>query len=104
MSEIFNTISPEVFDAIGVAGFALYVLNYGLLTVQRLKSEQVAYFVLNWLAASLVLIGLMASFNLASALIQVFWIAISTVGIYIRLRRRRTPQFESIRNRGFTAS
>ncbi|MEY1556546.1 hypothetical protein AB3Y40_13015 [Yoonia sp. R2331] len=100
----FGSISHEVYDAIGVAGFALYVLNYGLLTVQRNWAAHVSYFVINWFAASLVLIGLMASFNLASAMIQIFWIVISTIGIIIRLRRRRTPEFSSLRNRGFTPS
>ncbi len=102
MDSTLDAIRPEIYDAIGVAGFALYVLNYGLLTVQRDWSAHVTYFVINWLAASLVLVGLMASFNLASAMIQIFWIVISTVGIIIRLRRRRKPQFQSIRNRGFT--
>ena len=36
--------------------------------------------------ASLVLTGLMNSFDLASALIQIFWICISSIGILIRVR------------------
>lgn len=92
MTPIFN-VPPSVFDAIGIAGFAVYVLNYALLTLSKLKSEHIAYFVLNWLAATLVLIGLTHSFNLASALIQVFWIAISTIGIIIRVRRKRQGPF-----------
>ena len=104
MITTWGSISPEVFDAIGIAGFALYVLNYGLLTLQRDWSARVSYFAINWMAASFVLIGLTSSFNLASAMIQIFWIAISTVGIVIRMRRRRQPRFESMRNRGFTAT
>lgn len=87
MNEFIGQMSPEVYDAIGVAGFGLYVMNYSLLTLDKLRSQHVAYFILNFCAASMVLIGLLHSFNLASALIQVFWIGISTVGIIMRVRR-----------------
>lgn len=99
MFDFVTQVPPEVFDAIGVAGFGLYVLNYVLLTVQRTRSDQVSYFVLNWLAATMVLIGLTTAFNLAAALIQIFWIAISTVGIVLRCRRsvKSDAAFESSR-------
>lgn len=99
MTEYFYALPPELYDAIGVAGFGLYVLNYSLLTFQRVRSEQASYFALNWLAASMVLIGLINAFNLAAALIQIFWIVISTVGMFIRLRKKRTiaPAFETNR-------
>ncbi len=79
----------SLFEVIGVTGFVLYVINYGLLTIGKLTSQQAGYFVLNWLAATFVLIGLMSSFNLASALIQVFWIVISSWGIYVRFGRAK---------------
>ncbi len=77
----------SLFDVVGVTGFCLYVMNYTLLTLHRLTSHSIAYFVINWLAAACVLFGLMAAFNLAAALIQLFWIVISTVAIVLRLRR-----------------
>jgi hypothetical protein len=89
----FNTLPTEVLDAVGVAGFGLYVLNYGLLTVQRVQSHQICYFVINGLAAAMVLVGLMSAFNLASALIQIFWIVISIAAIIIRMRKRQAPVF-----------
>lgn len=90
---ILSTVPTEVLDAIGVAGFGLYVLNYGLLTLQRVQSHQARYFIVNGLAATMVLIGLMSAFNLAAALIQIFWIVISSIAIVIRLRKRTTPFF-----------
>lgn len=78
----------SLFEVIGVTGFVLYVINYGLLTVGKLTSQQAGYFMINWLAATFVLIGLMSSFNLASALIQIFWIVISSWGIYVRFARK----------------
>jgi len=82
-----STLPPVAFEVIGITGFGLYVLNYALLTVQKLDTEHVTYFVINLLAASMVLIGLMHTFNLASAMIQTFWIAISIWAIVMRIKR-----------------
>ncbi|GGX65212.1 hypothetical protein GCM10007385_37930 [Tateyamaria omphalii] len=79
----------HIYEVIGILGFALYVINYGLLTTRCLSGDCLTYFAINLIAASCVLLGLMASFNLASALIQIFWVAMSIIGILIRLRRRR---------------
>jgi hypothetical protein len=88
MIGILDKLDPTVLDAIGVAGFGLYVLNYTLLTFRRIKTECVLYFVINGTAASMVLVGLSSSFNLASAMIQIFWVGISIVAIIIRLRSK----------------
>lgn len=74
-------------EVIGILGFVLYVLNYSLLTTRWLNSDCLIYFVINLAAAGCVLIGLTASFNLAAALIQVFWVLMSIIGILVRLRR-----------------
>jgi hypothetical protein len=79
--------STDMAELVGVAGFFLYVANYGMLTLRFLSGHSVTYFALNLVAASFVLIGLTASFNLASALIQVFWVAMSLVGIALHMRR-----------------
>lgn len=99
MIAFLSDLPPELYDAIGVAGFGLYVLNYSLLTFHKVRSEQAIYFAVNWLAASMVLIGLINAFNLAAALIQIFWILISSVGLVIRLRKKPdvTPSFETHR-------
>lgn len=92
MTSFINNLDPTVFDAIGVGGFGLYVLNYTLLTFRRIRTECVLYFVINGAAATMVLIGLSASFNLAAAMIQIFWVGISIVAIIIRLRSKvETP-------------
>lgn len=89
MQNIFDFYGPTLFDAIGVAGFGLYVLNYTMLTFQMVKSESIIYFVINGSAATMVLIGLTNAFNLAAAMIQIFFICISCVAIVVRLRARR---------------
>ena len=75
-----------MYDAIGLLGFGLYVLSYFLLTTHRLDSRTSAYFVINLIAASLVLVSLIGAFNLASLLIQVFWIVVSILAIARRYR------------------
>lgn len=84
MSNFYVSIPPSLFEAIGVAGFILYVANYALLTFQHITSQSKTFFVINMFAASFVLIGLIQSFNLASALIQCFWIVISITAIVLR--------------------
>ena len=82
--------TANVAEVIGVSGFVLYICNYLLLTFRYVGGNTVLYFSLNLAAASAVLVGLTHSFNLASALIQVFWIAISLIGISLRWRSNRT--------------
>ena len=87
------SVPPLFFDCAGVVGFGLYVLNYTLLSLNRLTSNSQIYFALNLIAASLVLLGLTHSFNLASALIQGFWIVLSLTALVLRRSpaQRTTP-------------
>lgn len=84
-----SAIPTDILEAIGIIGFGLYVLNYTLLTVQKVHSDQLRYFFVNLMAAACVLIGLSAAFNLAAALIQIFWITISITAIFLRVSRSR---------------
>lgn len=83
--------SQSFVELLGVAGFFLYVLNYTLLTFRILTGDSLTYFAINFCAASFVLAGLMNSFNLAAALVQIFWICMSTLAIILRLVRRNPP-------------
>ena len=88
MTHLISVSDPQVFEMIGVAGFGLYVLNYTLLTFHKLDSHDTVYFGINLVAACFVLVGLTVSFNLASAMIQTFWVLISIAAICIRLKAR----------------
>ncbi len=68
-------------ESIGVLGFIFYMLSYFLLLTGKIKGTHNSYIIMNFIAASCVLISLIHNFNLASALIQVFWIMISVVGL-----------------------
>ncbi len=76
-------------DLLGVIGFGLYVANYTALTNRWLSCESLTFFCINLSAAVLVLIGLSVNFNLASAMIQTFWIVLSSWAIVLRLIRPR---------------
>ncbi len=68
-------------ELIGMFGVSLYVLSYYLLQRGKLEGQGLTYVVMNLAAASFVLISLTKDFNLASAVIQGFWITISALGI-----------------------
>ncbi len=74
---------------LGVAGFILYMASFAALQLEMIDGHGLIYPLSNVLAASLVLVSLTAEWNLASALIQVSWITIGTIGVAVRLRRSR---------------
>lgn len=79
-------------DLVGNLGVALIVLAYLGLQIGRLDSHALSYSILNGLGASLILVSLWFNFNLSSFIIEIFWLAISGVGIVLALRRRHARQ------------
>jgi hypothetical protein len=78
----------ELPELAGLAGFALYMGSYLLLNAGSLDGRSYGYAAMNLAAAACVLVSLTESFNLASALIQASWIAISLFGL-VRLWHKR---------------
>ncbi|CAN0601895.1 unnamed protein product [Ectocarpus sp. 12 AP-2014] len=76
--------SETFFRFIGVVGFGLYVTNYSLLSSRVVSSESIGFFFMNTVAAAFVLASNYVEFNLASVMIQVFWIAIGFKAMAIR--------------------
>lgn len=83
----------HMIEFVGVLGFGLYVLNYTLLTTRVISGNSLQFFAVNLTAASCVLIGLTVSFNLASALIQIFWVVMSLIGITLNMIRPPVEPF-----------
>lgn len=85
-----------IWTAAGLLGAALYLTAYGALQLGFLRGSSVAYTVLNLAAASFVLLSLVEAFNVSSLLIQVFWIALSIIGLarmaWARNRMRFTDE------------
>ena len=78
------------YDILGTVGVAVIILSYILLQIERLRSEHLAYSLLNAAGATLILVSLLYSFNFPSFVVEFFWLAISLFGIgkyFLRHRR-----------------
>ncbi|MEM1161516.1 MAG: cyclic nucleotide-binding domain-containing protein [Pseudomonadota bacterium] len=69
------------YQAAGYVGVAFYIGSYALLQFGLIQGRGYLYAFLNLIGASLVLISLAEAYNLASAIIQITWITISSIGI-----------------------
>lgn len=75
-------------DAIGIFGTVLVVLAYYLLQLERTDPRGLTYNVINLVGASCLLLSLCFTFNLASFIIEIFWIGASLIGLWKFWRRR----------------
>lgn len=76
-------------DAVGMTGTILVVLAYFLLQLERIEASSLGYNALNLVGAVLLLISLLVNFNLASFVIEIFWIAASVIGLWRWFQRRK---------------
>ncbi len=79
----------SIWEVCGLCGAMLYAFSYLLAAFDRLPSQSPLYYLSKLVAAVLVMISLIHSFNLASVVIQLFFIAISVIGICRHLDARR---------------
>jgi len=77
------------YDIIGTLGVAIIVITYVLLQIERVRSDQLVYSLLNAIGASLILVSLYFDFNLPSVVVEFFWLLISMFGIGKYLTRRK---------------
>ncbi len=76
-------------NIIGLIGTALVVGTYFLMQLNKLDPKGLRFNLLNLCGATFLLISLLVHFNLASFIIEVFWIAASLIGIYNYWRSKR---------------
>lgn len=69
-------------DLVGLIGVILIVVTYLLLQLEKLKSNDLAYSLMNAIGASLIVLSLLVNFNLSALLMEVFWVLISLLGVY----------------------
>ncbi|WP_231871057.1 hypothetical protein [Halioglobus sp. HI00S01] len=79
----------DLTDLLGMTGTALVVIAYLLLQLERIAATSLTYNTLNLISAILLLISLCVNFNLASFVIELFWIAASLIGLYKYVQRRQ---------------
>ncbi|TRX56939.1 CBU_0592 family membrane protein [Thalassomonas sp. M1454] len=69
-------------DIIGMMGTVLVVLAFFLIQMNKIDPKSLNYNLLNLIGAILLLISLCINFNLASFVIEIFWIIASIVGLF----------------------
>lgn len=93
-----------IYAVFGFLGVALYLGSYAALQTGYIRGQGGLYALLNLGAASCVLVSLVEAFNMSSAIIQIFWIVISIVGLtrmYLLQRRIHFSPEEAELVRGF---
>ena len=83
-------IWPEI---IGFSGAILFLISYALLQTGKMKADSFSYSFVNLLAASMILISLMYSWNFPAVFIETAWIIVSAYGIlkcFTRAKRQKT--------------
>lgn len=76
------------YDILGTVGVGIIILTYILLQIERIRSEQLLYSLLNAAGASLILVSLYYDFNFPSFIVEFFWLLISLFGIGKYLLRK----------------
>ncbi len=69
------------YDVIGSIGVATIILTYILLQIEKIKSDRLAYSVLNALGAGMIVFSLIYSFNFSALIVESLWVLISLYGI-----------------------
>jgi hypothetical protein len=77
------------YDLVGSAGVFVIILTYVLLQSEKIRSDALAYSLLNALGASLIIVSLVYSFNFSAFIVEFFWLLISLFGIARYFLRRR---------------
>ncbi len=93
ISETYNNLIqiPEVKfigHIVGLLGMSCIVIAYYLIERGKLDRGDARYYVLNLAGAALLEVSLLINFNLGSFVIEIFWIAISIVGL-LRIQRAK---------------
>lgn len=76
-------------NIIGLLGVFLILVAYFLIQTGKLTSDDLAFPLLNGIGALLHLYSLFYYWNVASFVIEIFWVGISVYGVWKVLRARR---------------
>ncbi len=76
------------YDILGTLGVAIIIVTYVLLQLEKIRSDNLVYSLLNAIGASLILISLYFNFNFPAFVVEFFWLLISLFGIGKYLLRK----------------
>jgi len=74
----------------GTLGSGLIIVAYFLNQVGKLTATDIRYPLINLVGAVLILLSLIAEWNLPTLVIESFWVAISLYGIWSYVAKRRS--------------
>ncbi len=77
-----------VADIIGMMGTGLVVGAFFLLQLNKVSPKGLVYNLMNLIGALFLLFSLCINFNLASFVIEIFWIAASLIGLFNYYKHR----------------
>lgn len=77
-------------NVIGMLGTGAVVGAYFLLQVDKIDAKGLAFNLMNLIGAAFLLFSLVIHFNLASFVIELFWIVASIIGLYHYFKRRHS--------------
>ncbi len=75
-------------NIVGMLGTTIVVGTYMALQMGRMSNESLSFNLLNLVGAFLLMLSLLVHFNLASMVIEVFWILASLIGLWRYLKSR----------------
>jgi hypothetical protein len=78
--ELFGS-SFAVSDAIGIVGVVMVLWAYLWIQIDRLSQDALLFSGVNFIGSVLIIVSLMHTWNLASFIIEIAWLAISFFGI-----------------------
>ncbi|GLX84851.1 hypothetical protein tloyanaT_11030 [Thalassotalea loyana] len=84
-----------LFDIIGMSGTLLVVGCFFLLQLKKITPTSLTYNLMNLVGAILLLVSLCYNFNLASFVIELFWIVASLIGLINYWRSKSAPAITS---------
>ena len=79
-----------IFDFIGNVGVTILIATYFSLIHGKIKADDIWYSLLNLGSALLITVSLIATFNLSSFIIEIFWISISLYGIWKHHKNKKS--------------
>jgi len=79
----------SIHEFIGLIGVFFIVISYFLIQVKIWNSSMVKYSIFNLLGSSMVLYSLIYDWNLAAFIIELIWIIVSLLGLFIDMRRKQ---------------
>lgn len=85
------------YDVVGTIGVAFIIIAYAAVQAGKLATTKLIYSLMNLVGACLILWSLWYNFNMASVIIEGFWILISIWGIvnWVKARSTTSQQHDS---------